>query len=158
LSIIKIRPLFFSAIRSGFSAREIHRQLGVADKCAWLTAHQIRSLIGNNLHVKFTGNVEIDDTYIGGKGERGGGAEKKTIILGILARKGNVKGEVVKNMKKKTITPIIKNNVTTGARISTDKFSSYRNLVKEGYFHDHVKPAVKEYVMGDCRIQSIEGF
>ncbi|MBA7582414.1 IS1595 family transposase ISSpo3 [subsurface metagenome] len=149
-----------TATRSGVSAREIHRQLGVTYKCAWRIAHQIRSLMGNNLHVKFSGNVEIDDTYIGGKGKgkRGRGAEKKTIVLGILERKGDVKGEVVKNMKKDTITPIIKDNIITGARISTDEFSSYRNLKKEGYFHDYVKHSIKEYVKGDCHIQSIEGF
>jgi transposase-like protein len=149
-----------TATRSGVSAKEIERQLGVTYKCAWRIAHQIRELMGKEGSVKLSGWVEIDDTYIGGKakGKRGRGAEKKTAVLGMIEREGDVKGAVIPNMKKKTVVPIIKDNVLIGAMINTDEFLSYRSLRKEGYFHLFVKHGLKEYVKDNIHVQSIEGF
>jgi len=116
--------------------------------------------MGSDGKIKLSGTVEIDDTYVGGKakGKRGRGAEKKTAVLGMIERQGNVKGKVVKDMKKKTITPIIRDTVTSGSKINTDEFLSYRTLEKEGYFHDFVKHSIEEYVRGDCHVQSAEGY
>lgn len=149
-----------TATRSGVSAKEIERQLGVTYKCAWRITHQIRELMGKEGSIKLSGWVEIDDTYIGGKakGKRGRGAEKKTAVLGMVEREGDVKGTVVPNMKKKTVVPIIKDNVLVGAMINTDEFLSYRSLKKEGYFHSFVKHGLKEYVKGNIHVQAIEGF
>lgn len=149
-----------TATRSGVSAKEIERQLGVTYKCAWRIAHQIRKLMGTGSPKELAGWIEIDDTYVGGKGKgkRGRGAEKKTIVLGIAERDGYIKGQIVSDMKKKTIFPIIKNCVFAGSFINTDEFLSYRNLGKEGFFHCFINHGTKEYVNGDCHVQSVEGF
>lgn len=149
-----------TATRSGVSAKEIERQLGVTYKCAWRMAHQIRSLMGNDKIPPLFGDVEIDDTYVGGKGKgkRGRGAEKKSIVLGMVEREGNMKGKVVPNMKKKTVVPVITENVWVGSKINTDEFLSYRTLEDWGYCHSFVKHSMKEYVKGECHTQLIEGF
>jgi len=149
-----------TATRSGVSAKEFQRQLGVTYKCAWRIAHQIRSLMGDEETPRFSGKVEIDDTYMGGKrkGKRGRGAGGKTPVLGMIERKGSVKGQVIKDVKKKTVTPIIKASLEKGAVVSTDEFLSYRTLGDEGYAHDFVKHGAKEYVRDECHTQSIEGF
>ena len=149
-----------TATRSGVSAKELQRQLGVTYKTAWRIAHQIRSLMGSDFNSKLSGKVEIDDTYVGGKGKgkRGRGADIKTPVLGILERKGDVKGHVIRDVKKKTVMPLIKADVLPGSHVNTDEYQSYRSLEKEGYFHDYVRHVADEYVKGDCHIQSIEGF
>ena len=91
-----------SKSKNGVSAKELERQLGVTYKCAWRMQRQIRMLMrfeGSTL----SGTIEIDDTYIGGKrpGKRGRGASGKTPVLGIIERQGDVKADVVSNMKRK---------------------------------------------------------
>lgn len=150
-----------TATRTGVSAKEIQRQLGVTYKCAWRIAHQIRNLMGDKKPNKLSGKIEIDDTYIGGKrkgSKRGRGGEHKTIVLGMVERKGNMKGQVVTDMKKRTITPVIRASVEKGSHLNTDEFLSYRTLSDEGFKHSFVKHAIEEYVRDDCHVQSIEGF
>lgn len=149
-----------TATRSGVSAKEIQRQLGVTYKCAWRMCHQIRLLMGGKIPLKLSGHVEIDETYIGGKreGTRGRGAEGKTPVLGMVERDGSIKGLPIKDVKTKTIIPHIKQTVEEGSRISTDELRSYNALKDEGYSHDCVRHAAKEYVKGDTHTQSVEGF
>jgi len=149
-----------TATRSGVSAKELERQLGVTYKCAWRMAHQIRKLMGNGTNEKLTGTVEIDDTYIGGKrkGKRGRGAEGKTIIFGMVERKGNLKAVKVDNIKRKTVAPIIAESIETGSKIHSDELLSYRFLSRADYDHDYVKHSTKEFVRNDCHTQAIDGF
>lgn len=76
----------FTTTRSGVSAKELERQLGVTYKTAWRMGHKIREYMsdidGNN---KLTGVIEADETYIGGvkKGTRGRGAKNKSIVFGM---------------------------------------------------------------------------
>ena len=66
----------FTTTRHGVAAKELERQLGVTYKCAWRIAHQIRKLMGTMNIGQIFGEVEADETYIGGKkpGKRGRGA------------------------------------------------------------------------------------
>lgn len=78
----------FSASKNGVSAKELQRQLGVTYKCAYRIGQQIRKLMADDVDV-FTGTVEADETYVGGKGrnnKRGRGAENKTPVFGIVER------------------------------------------------------------------------
>jgi transposase-like protein len=149
-----------TATRSGVSAKEVERQLGVTYKCAWRMCHQIRLLMGSKTPSKLGGHVEIDETYVGGKsqGKRGRGAEGKTPVLGIVARGGDLKALPVDNLRKATIMPHITETVEKGARVSTDEFPSYNALKYAGYEHNCVCHAAQEYVNGDTHTQNIEGF
>ena len=149
-----------TATRSGVSAKEVERQLGVTYKTAWRMCHQVRKLMGGNSSDKLSGHVEIDETYVGGKrkGKRGRGAEGKTAVLGMAERGGSIKAIPVENVQRKTLMPHIKSTVQEGSRISTDELPTYNALKDYGYDHACVRHAAKEYVKGDVHVQSVEGF
>ena len=103
---------------------------------------------------------EIDDTYIGGKhrGKRGRGAEGKTPVFGMVQRKGDLKANVVDNLKVKTVVPLIQENVEENSKLMTDEFRSYAKMKHYGFDHDFVKHGIKEYVRGNVHTNTIEGF
>ncbi|MGH7901380.1 MAG: IS1595 family transposase [Thermodesulfobacteriota bacterium] len=148
-----------STSKNGVAAKEIQRQTGVTYKTAWRMQRQIRMLMRPD-DSKLNGTIEIDDTYIGGKrpGKRGRGASGKTPVLGIVEREGDVKADVVENMKKKTVMPIIEENVEEKSTVYTDEFSSYGGMTKAGFEHDVVQHGIKEYVRGEVHTNTIEGF
>lgn len=152
----------FTTTRHGVSAKELQRQLGVTYKTAWRMGHEIRKHMarvdGDDI---LSGDVEADETYIGGKkkgGKRGRGSENKTIVFGMVERDGNVMAEVVENVKKKTRQPIIKANIQAGSDIFTDELKSYGSLAKKGYKHQTVNHSAGEYVRGEAHTNSVEGF
>ena len=149
-----------TATRSGVSAKEVERQLGVTYKCAWRMCHQIRLLMGDKNPDKLGGHVEIDETYIGGvrKGKRGRGAAGKSIVLGMVERDGNIKAVPIDNVQRKTIMPHVMETVEAGSRVSTDELRSYNALKDAGYDHACVVHSAKQFVNGDTHTQSIEGF
>ena len=114
----------FTTTRHGVAAKELERQLGVTYKCAWRIAHQIRKLMGTMNIGQIFGEVEADETYIGGKkpGKRGRGAAGKAVVMGIKGREGNVKTQVIKDAKRKTIESIIHQEVPKGSSIYTDEW------------------------------------
>jgi transposase-like protein/predicted RNA-binding Zn-ribbon protein involved in translation (DUF1610 family) len=146
--------------RSGVSAKEIERQLGVTYKCAWRIAHQIRILMDYKDTKKLTGEVEVDETYFGGKagGKRGRGANNKTPILDLAQRQGKLKAEPIDNTKSSTITPIIKKNINANSIIITDEYRSYNALKFLGYNHERVNHGTGQWVRNNAHTNSIEGF
>lgn len=149
-----------TATRSGVSAKELERQLGVTYKCAWRMAMKIRELVGKNDATPLKGTVEADETYIGRRtpGAGGRGAKGKTKVFGMLERKGDVKTVIMENLKKKTIMPIIEKSIEKGSRIDMDEFLSYNGLSKAGYDHQTVNHKHGQYVNGDIYTNSLEGF
>ena len=152
----------FTTSRHGVAAKELERQLGVTYKCAWRMAHEIRKYMadmdGENI---LNGHVEADETLVGGKrsgGKRGRGAPGKTVVFGMVERGGEVMTKVVPNVRKKTLQPIIKDNVEKGATVHTDELRSYNGLSKVGYEHKTVNHGSGEYVSGDSHVNSMEGF
>ena len=148
-----------STSKNGVAAKEIQRQTGVTYKTAWRMQRQIRMLMkpGND---PLRGTVEIDDTYIGGKrpGKRGRGAEGKTPVFGMVERQGEVKANVVDNLKIRTVKPIISESIEKKSEIFTDEFLSYQNIKNYDYDHDVVKHRIKQYVKGNVHTNTIEGF
>jgi transposase len=129
----------FTTSRHGVPAKELERQLGVTYKTAWRMAHLIRQHM-EYLDGEFPlfGDVEIDETYVGGKSHGmgcGRGTKNKTIVFGMLQRKGQVMTKVVPDCKIKTLHPIIEANIQKGSTAHTDEFISYHNLGKKGYNH-----------------------
>ena len=152
----------FTTSRHGVAAKELQRQLSVTYKTAWRMAHQIRKHMAEaDGEWSLGGIVEADENYVGGKksgGKRGRGAPGKTVVFGMMERDGDVMMKVVPNVRKKTLQPIIKANVTKGSTVHTDELKSYGGLVKAGYDHQTVNHGAGEYVDGDCHVNGMEGF
>ena len=151
----------FTSSRHGVAAKELQRQLGVTYKTAWRMAHEIRKYMAKvDGETPLGGVVEADETYIGGRttgGKRGRGAPNKTVVFGIVERDGDVMANVVPNVRKKTLQPIIKENVEEGSTIHTDELKSYRGLSKAGFDHETVNHGAGEYVDGENHVNSVEG-
>jgi transposase-like protein len=163
-SATKLRLWFFAIFlmtqsKNGVSATELKRWLGVTYKTTWRMGQQIRKLMEEDGDL-FGGTVEVDETYVGGKGRhnrRGRGAENKTPVVGIVERGGRVKAIATTNVKASTVMPFIRQNVRPGTRLMTDEFNIY-NSAGELYQHETVCHGTKEYVHGEAHTNTIEGF
>ena len=152
----------FTTSRHGVAAKELQRQLGVAYGTAFRIAHIIRDYMAQvDDEYPLDGEVEADETYIGGRttgGKRGRGAPNKTVVFGMLERGGDVMTKVVPNVQKRTLQPIIAENVEPGSTVYTDELRSYGGLSKAGYGHKTVNHGAGEYVSGTSHVNGIEGF
>lgn len=148
-----------ASTRCGISAKQLQRELGVTYKTAWRMFKQIRQMLDEDV-MSLLQQVEVDETYIGGKrhGKRGRGAEGKTVVMGMVERKGKVIAKVVPDVKAGTLLPIVREKVLPRSVVYTDELHSYDSLPKLGYQHKRVHHARKVYVMGDAHTNTIEGF
>ena len=148
-----------SSTRCGISAKQIQCETGVTYKTAWRMFKQIRTLLGEDIQA-LDNEVEADETYIGGRrhGTRGRGAEGKSVVAGIVQRRGKLVATKVPNVQSTTLLPIIRERVLSSATIYTDELSSYNRLPSLGYQHKRIHHAANIYVMGDTHTNTIEGF
>jgi len=145
--------------RCGISAKQIQRELGVTYKTAWRIFKQVRLMLDEDV-MSLLGEVEVDETYIGGRrrGKRGRGAEGKSIVMGMVERNGKVSAQIVPDVKSHTLLPVVREKVLSKSIVYTDELPSYNTLNKLGYEHKRVHHASKVYVMGDAHTNTIEGF
>ena len=152
----------FTTTRHGVAAKELQRQLGVTYKTAWRMGHELRKYMAEvDEETPLSGDVEADETYVGGRttgGKRGRGAPNKTVVFGMLERDGDVMANVVPDVRKKTLQPIIKENVVKDSTVHTDELKSYSGLSKAGFEHETVNHGAGQYVDGDSHVNGIEGF
>ncbi len=158
--------------RNGVSSYEIHRDLGVTQKSAWFMLHRIRLAMQRGSFEKLSGNVEVDETLIGGKArfmhadrrEKFGkkktgkktGSFGKTVVMGVLERGKEVRAEVVQNSGRKQLDPRVRKHVEAGSTLYTDALPSYESL-RDEYIHktiDHTKA----YVNGDIHTNGLDNF
>lgn len=150
----------FSNAKNGVSAKELQRTIGVTYKCAWRMAQQVRDLFSQVDREQLNGTVEADETYVGGKrrGKRGRGAEGKTPVFGMAQREGGVRARVTVDTKRKTVAPILRENVAIGSTVYTDEYSVYNKIGEDGYDHGRVNHSAKQWVNGQAHTNTIEGF
>ncbi|MGB9235269.1 MAG: IS1595 family transposase [Terriglobales bacterium] len=151
-----------SATRCGISAKQIERETGVTYKTAWRMFKQIRSMLGEEKSGPIGGinrKVEMDETYYGSRSEgtRGRGT-KKTPVIGMVQRKGQVRAFVAADVKADTLRGLIKEHVLPKSTVFTDDFRSYNGLDARGYTHHRINHSERVYVAGDVHTNTIEGF
>ncbi|MHA3791622.1 IS1595 family transposase [Rhizorhabdus wittichii] len=154
----------FCASRNGVAAKEVERQLGVTYKTAWRMCHEIREYMGevdgDEPVGGFTKQVEVDETFIGGK-IRGSDRrfQNKTIVVGMLERGGDIVTRIVPNRRSGALLPVIKHSVKLHSIVHTDEHKSYGGLAMYGYYHETVNHSGGEYVSAKgSTVNGIEGF
>ena len=161
---------FWSACASkkGVSALQISRMTGVSYKSALFMMHRIRFAMtdDHSKPVPMGGIVEIDETYVGGKPRYKGAhnrkftgrATKKTPVVAMVQRGGDVRAQVLPKVNGKNLKEIIRENVDPSARVMTDESRLYSGLNKEYARHDSINHSAKQYADGDITTNTIEGF
>lgn len=164
--------------KNGVSSYEIHRAIGVTQKTAWFMDHRIRLALGMEPSEKLSGEIEIDETFIGGKARNmhksvlrkrveefktpitGATGRNQNIgkvaVLGLLERKGEVRTMVVPNTKRKSLHGEVSKHVEAGSTVYTDALRSY-NQLDQDYVHNVINHAEK-YVDGIVTTNAIENF
>lgn len=153
--------------KNGISSYEIHRALNVTQKTAWFMLHRIRLALQSGTFEKMGGEVEVDETFIGGKARNmhkdkraekihGTGGRDKTPVMGFLERGGQVRTVMIDNRKKGVLQGEVRKNVSAGSALYSDALASYDGLDGE-FFHQVVDHAV-EYVRGKVHTNGLENF
>jgi transposase-like protein len=158
--------------KNGVSSYEIMRSIGVTQKSAWFMLQRIRLAMKNKSLIKLRnqgGPVEMDETFVGGKVKNmhknrkpkgtgfsgvAVGAMAKTIVVGMLERKGHVRAEVIMERSHLTLRALANKHVHPGATLVTDEWGGYKGM---NFEHAIINHAV-EYVNGQVHTQGIENF
>jgi transposase-like protein len=158
--------------KNGVSSAEMARSLGVTQKSAWFMLHRIRLAMQKGTFRRLSGDVEVDETFIGGKARfmhkskraaaiKGRGTVGKAAVMGLLERHGpdghsTVRAQVVATRRRNTLAPVVRENVEPGTNVYTDALRSYDGLHID-YVHEVVNHA-EEYVRGAVHTNGIENF
>jgi transposase-like protein len=154
--------------KNGISSYEIARDVQVSQKAAWFMLHRIRLAMQDEFFgSKLNGEVEADESFIGGKSRNmhvskrqrrisGTGGKDKTAVMGLLERGGNIRTIVVPNRKREALQTEVRKHVEAGAALYTDALPSYNGLAQD-YAHAVVDHAVA-YVDGRVHTNGLENF
>lgn len=165
-----------TASKTGVSAHQIHRSLGITYKSAWFMCHRIREAMCDPAAPPVGGEgkvVEADEAYHGkretpAKLSRGrvakptkkgksGGAQKRPIVA-LVERGGEVRAEHMNHVTAKNLREFVVKNADRKSRLHTDESPLYPAMGKEFAKHETVNHAAREYARGDVTTNSAEGF
>jgi transposase-like protein len=145
--------------KNGISSCEVARDLGITQKSAWFMVHRLRLALQNKDGGKLGGEVEVDETFIGGLARNmhvskrrakimGTGGHDKVPVLGILKRHGKVRTSVIPDVTRETLHGKVRENVAGGAQVFTDAWTAYTGLNSECVHNviDHAKAYAVENV------------
>lgn len=152
-----------STSKKGISSIQLASQIGVTQKTAWFIYHRIRQTYEKDKK-KLSGIIEIDETYVGGKGKnkhlskkrkgtQGRSLKSKMVIIGIADREGNFLAKNIKSTKRKIIKSFLKENTTNISELISDEYRAYDTIATSRVNHSR-----KVYVIGHIHTNSVESF
>lgn len=154
----------------GISSYGLAKQLNVTQSTAWFMLHRIRNCFDQGAD-KLCGEVELDETYVGGKNRnrhrnkkvprcQGRSWKDKTVVFGMIERGGRVRAMVVPNAKTYVLTIPIFKNVAKYTKLYSDEHVAYRIVKQQSIYYSHaqVDHSKGQYVDGNATTNSIEGF
>lgn len=158
--------------KNGISSYELGRALGIHQNSAWFMLQRIRLVMhddffGSKLGGGEGAEIEVDESFIGGKARNmhlserkrritGTGTKDKTAVMGILERGGKIRTSVVPSRRKHVLQEEVRQHVTAGAALYSDALKSYEGLATE-YAHKVIDHAVA-YVDGRVHTNGLENF
>jgi len=154
--------------KKGISSLQLGRDIDVTQKTAWFMLQRIRACFGLDNTGELCNEVEIDETYVGGKNKnrheskkvefsQGRSHKDKSPVLGMIERSGKLVAKKIEDVKSETMTPEIVKIVKESATLYTDEWLGYKGVSKI-YDHSVVKHNEGEYVNGRIHTNTIEGF
>jgi len=153
--------------KNGVSSYEIGRDLGVTQKSCWFMLHRLREAMQDESTTKLSGEIEVDESFIGQKARNmhaderakkitGTGGQGKAIVAAVLERGGKVRAKVVKTRRKPELQALVREYVEPKSALYSDALKSYDGL-SEDYAHQVIDHAV-EYVRGNVHTNGLENF
>jgi transposase-like protein len=157
--------------KNGVSSYELHRAIGVTQKSAWFMLQRIRLAMQDDLTGgKLSGEVEVDETFIGGKARnmhkdrkarllqgKGGGVAGKAAIQGMLQRSGKIRLQRIEEQRHGwEMVGNVQKHVESGSHLFTDEATSYFGLKAE-FAHDVINHA-EAYAIGNVHTNGLENF
>lgn len=144
----------FTTTKSGISATNLARLLGLSYPTAWTWLQKLKRCTINPEREKLSGTVEVDEFYLGGKhsGKQGRGSENKHKIVVAVERRefedsefdlshlmGRARLSVVPDCSAESLVPFIKDNIYKGSSLITDKWRGYTDELQKDYIHKTFK-------------------
>lgn len=160
-----------SQSKKGMSALQIQRTLGMGSyETAWFMCHRIRAAMKNPTWTKLMGEVEVDETYVGGH-DRNRHLSKRTHltaglgkvgVVGAIARKGNIVCQVIEKANYDTLGRFVRETVSDKVDlVASDDHHPYRKVFRKqfpGVQHEWVRHTRGEYVRGVVHTQNLDNF
>jgi transposase-like protein len=154
--------------KKGISALQLQRELGLGSyQTAWHMEHRIRyAMAAGGLAVPLKGDVEVDETYVGGKPRKGapkkagvGRGTRKQPVMALVERDGKARTRVIPNVSGATLKQVIHEAVDRDSRIITDEWPGYRGVGRNFVGgHETITHSAGEYVRGDVSTNTAESF
>lgn len=154
--------------KNGISSHELGRAIGVTQRTAWFMLHRIRKAMESNDFTKMDGEIESDETFIGGRAANmhakkrakkitGRGGTDKTPVQCVMQRDGMARTFVLGSVDGCSVKGNIHRNVSQGAAVYTDEGTATSGL-EEHFRHEIVTHSAGEFVRGRVHTNSAENF
>lgn len=125
----------------GISALQFARRMNLRLETAYMILQKLRAGMVNPLRSSLNSQVEIDESFIGGKkaGPGGRGARGKALVVGAVEIRDSSSGRVrlrkIKSASSESLMDFVKRHVTKGTTVITDGWHGYYPLSSLGYKH-----------------------
>ncbi len=163
-----------SSTKCGLAAKQLEREIGVNYKTALRMLHLIRTDLMPQDDEPLSGEVEADETFIGGKLReserrvlraqgilnRGPATKPRPVVFAAVERGGRIRAAVIgKSRNAHAVRTTLHEFVLPGSMVFTDDWPGYDPIAKTGrYTHRRIRHSERIYVSGDVHTQTIEGF
>jgi len=128
--------------KNGLSAKTLERTMGVRYRVAWTMLQRFRVAMVRSDREPLSGDVEVDETFVGGPksgGKRGRGAAKSLVVIAVEIKQprgfGRVRMRHILDASGKSLLPFVRDVVRPGSSVLTDGWPGYNGLAEQGFEH-----------------------